>query len=153
MSLRRFSQILLFVQLIVSAFAVGSVSMSLSPVGCIDNDVICSSMVGQLSTSECTRYFRQCSNGEWLDPQEVARGTYCYRGNQVSSDICKQRASSSCSFSGIQCVDGDQNPITTHCTSHYQTCNDGTLSNVMGTEGMPFSVFLPQMDSPATRAR
>lgn len=143
MSLRRFSQIVLFLQLIVSAFAVGRVSMTSSCVGCIDNEVICSSMVGQISTSQCTRYFRQCSNGEWLDPQEVARGTYCYRGNQVSSDVCNQRASNSCSFSGMQCVDGDLNPITTHCTSHYQTCNDGTLSNVMGTEGMSLFPFFP----------
>lgn len=114
-----------------------------SLLGCIENEVVCSSMYGQISTTECTRYFRQCANGEWAQPQEVAIGTNCYRGIQVHSSTCNQRVDTSCSFEGIQCVDGDQNVITTQCTSHYQRCNNNVLSNVIGTEGrLSLSLFI-----------
>ena len=104
--------------------------------GCVQNEVVCSTMVGQISTTDCTRYFRQCNYGEWTEPQEVAIGTYCYRGVQVNSATCSQRGGNACSFTGIQCVDGDENVITTHCTNYYQECVDGKTSNIIGTTGL-----------------
>ena len=102
-------------------------------IGCIQNEVVCSTTVGQISTTECTRYFRQCNYGEWGVPQEVAIGTYCYRGVQVNAATCNQRGGNTCSFTGIRCVDGDENVITTQCSSYYQQCINGVTSNIIGT--------------------
>ena len=102
-------------------------------IGCIQNEVVCSTTVGQISTTECTRYFRQCNYGEWGVPQEVAMGTYCYRGVQVNAATCNQRGGNTCSFTGIRCVDGDENVITTQCSSYYQQCINGVTSNIIGT--------------------
>lgn len=92
-------------------------------------------MYGQISTTQCTRYFRQCFNGEWAVPQEVARGTYCYRGHQVNTATCNQRGGLNCTFTGIRCVDGDMNVIMTRCTDYYQLCNNGVTSDALGTDG------------------
>ena len=104
---------------------------------------MCSTVVGQISLTECTRYFRQCNYGEWDAPQEVAIGTYCYRGVQVNAATCNQRGGNDCSFTGIRCVDGDENVITTQCTNYYQECENGKTTNIIGTQGtFPDSPFL-----------
>lgn len=93
-------------------------------------------MIGEITNTQCSRYFRLCEYGEWGEPQEVAPGTYCYRGVQVLSSICNQRGGGQCSFTGIRCVDGDENEITSQCTNYYQTCNNNVTSNVIGTAGL-----------------
>ena len=94
-------------------------------------------MMGEISTTQCTRYLRICEYGEWGEPQEVAPETYCFRGVQVLASICNQGGGGQCSFSGIRCVDGDENVISNQCTNYYQTCNNNLTSTITGTSGRP----------------
>ncbi|KAM7454839.1 hypothetical protein BLSTO_04404, partial [Blastocystis sp. subtype 1] len=109
-------------------------------------------MMGEISTTQCTRYLRICEYGEWGEPQEVAPGTYCFRGVQVLASICNQGGGGQCSFSGIRCVDGDENVISNQCTNYYQTCNNNLTSTITGTsdgESCYRNAIVPSTECPS----
>ena len=137
--------LLLSLFLIVSSLAIDSppsclLSLSWLFVGCSIGTIRCVNMAGLPLEDRRSRYYQQCTTGQWSGTTIVPDNKICYLGQLFSSDFCGGiPPQPECSFSGFQCYN-DNNVITsTECTSRYSffrfitprivLCQNGYLSS------------------------
>ena len=137
--------LLLSLLLIVSSLAIDSppscpIFLFCSFVGCSIGTIRCVNMAGLPLEDRRSRYYQQCTTGQWSGTTIVPDNKICYLGQLFSSDFCGGiPPQPECSFSGFQCYT-DNNVITsTECTSRYSffhfftfrvvLCQNGFLSS------------------------
>ena len=93
---------------------------------CEQGDLVCSDKAGVVDTTSCTDYFIECFDGLYIEPQPVAYGTKCLKGQIVHSSAC---SSATCSFEGIKCSDANGVIYEDTCQAYFVQCADGSLTS------------------------
>ena len=93
---------------------------------CVD-DLICTDSYGNVVTNVCTKYYRDCENGEYGPLENVEPGMSCLNGRMITESQCTD-VDYECDFEGIRCTSADGTFVTDRCSSYYVQCEFGMYS-------------------------